>query len=138
MALSLRRLDCCAIREIDGIRQQDPKSTLNKIRSIVFDITGYCFEPGVTHNILQPFILFSDTTAMSNDGVGGYAFAKFIQDEGLGKLVKTAALQNWTTAFVKVWIWQVDFPALRAYYKKLDKAAIKAQQMAREVIDAHN
>lgn len=120
--VSLHGTRCCGVFEIDRLSTEtDPaKAFLHAMDQVL------------RYNIDFPFITFTGVVKFTRtpesylhvgtarDDNYGETFAKWIEENKVGTIVRSEARRNWSENDIQIWIWQIDRPAAYALYAKLD------------------
>ena len=137
--MELSNLRCCGVKEIAGL--SFTTSAQHAIRQFG-DLTYYRQVKDCNNKILPaPFenfryVMFTQANMPGGMAKYGDSFAAFIQKHKLGSLVETPYNLNPNSGNqVKVWLWTVDHPKVKALLAKLHKepAVDIAAQVAAEV-----
>lgn len=130
MATKLYVTHCCAVGEIDDLSKSDtPEAALKTLYPTLLKglppLDREYFGP---HRL--PIIIFTGVTTrvLADHASGrrddyGQAFSDYLRDNGLGKVVRTDEVQNWTDNKVRLWAWTVDYEALEKWGSKHMKEA---------------
>jgi hypothetical protein len=120
------------VKEIDNLSQMSsPEDALMGIAAALR--TGYEHKSGFRgrdgiwkYNFPVPFVTFTgvvrrevpDHASRRVDDYGT-AFAAYIQEHGLGTIIRSETRENWTTNDIAIWIWQVDYNRLLPHLDSL-------------------
>lgn len=100
----LRDTSCCGVHEIEALERTAKESLLE-----------ICEEKYGWGASQQAFILFTDITT----SVRGRKLSKYITDNNLGDIIKTASKVNPNSGNrVTVWVWAVNEKRLLAWWNK--------------------
>lgn len=126
--VSLHGMKCCGIFELNNISSvETPREVFEQA---MWQICRYAID--------FPFILFSGVVQFANTQeshlhVGenprrdnyGEAFAKFIEENGVGTVVRSDVKQNWSDNLLQIWIWQIDRPKAYRLMNQFEDEAIR-------------
>lgn len=114
---------CCGLFELEGI------STVPTPESAFIEAMGQIRR--LSAHIIPPFIMFSGVTRLTDDPESakharqdrhdnyGENLAFYLMLHGLGTVTSTEERQNWSTNYIKVWIWHIDHTKANKYYETL-------------------
>lgn len=120
----LRETGCCGMLELEDISAKErPEQVIDGMLSALQGITG-----GFSH--LKPFITFTSVVkrvtgdhASNREDDYGLALANYITQNDLGTVHDSIPeARNWTGNYIKIWVWTLNYPALRARH---EEASIK-------------
>ena len=112
---------CCGVLEIDGLSScPTPEIALNNL--------AYYFNEGRVPE--APFITFTGVVKKSDLDILGHArsertdnygeaFARYIEENGLGTIVRSEPRVSWSKNTIMIWIWQVDYSRLMPFLREL-------------------
>ena len=138
--MELNNLRCCGVKEITGLSYTE--SATKAIRQFG-DLTYYrqvkqYLGSGHSETVPAPmenfrYVMFTQANATGGTATYGDRFAAFIQKHKLGALIETPYNMNPNSGNnVKVWLWTVDHPRVKALLAKLRKEPVV--DMAEQVI----
>lgn len=108
MSYILEETSCCGVDELDGLSKKPERI----LRDLCFD--KYDEEEG---GWKHAFLLFTDVTANKN----GARLARYIKNKGLGITTTLHAKRNPNSGNrVKAWLWSVNEPELKKWFKSQD------------------
>lgn len=109
---------CCGLDEIDNLSHSNtPFDALMNLRPEFIEGARWTLYP-------RPFVMFTGVVdRVVNDHASGrldnygQAFADFIVEQGLGQVVASPARVSHSRNTLQVWIWSVDYVALKSWYQ---------------------
>lgn len=122
---------CCGVGEIDNLsKSETPERALIVLYPQL--MTGVAPAPPREyfgpHRV--PIITFTGVTKRElRDHVSGrqddygQAFAIYIRQNGLGRVIRTDESKSWTGNTIRLWAWTVDYEALEKWGKEHIKVA---------------
>ena len=122
--ITLNQTRCCGVGEIDNLSKvTTPEEALKALYPALKRGLTPLGRPGFgCHKC--PLITFTGVIgrAEADHASGrsddyGQALANYINDHGLGKVVKSAEVKNWTSNSIRLWVWAPDYQALDKWMK---------------------
>lgn len=118
--ISLNDMRCCGCMEIDGLAScSTPRVALANLAWYFKKLPEI---PFVTFTgVVETSQLDNMNHARSNRTDNyGEAFAKYIEDNGLGSIIRSSPRRSFSHNVIQLWIWQVDHTRLVPFLRELE------------------